>query len=110
MAVVGGVRNPEVTTTLLQIEVLWDGKVIGSKEATTGQFLLVGGGTTSSSPGDHTVGIRVVRQTVASAVYEITGTVNSATITTGEQQNIDLGPTQQIFTSGQLVTFAVTLR
>lgn len=110
VAVVGSVNSQGLTTTLLQIEVLWDGKVIVSEEATTGQWALIGGGATSSSPGKHTVGIRVVRQTIASAAYEITGTVNSTNVTTGAVQEVHLGPTPQILSSGQIVKFDVTLR
>jgi hypothetical protein len=110
VAVAGSVTSQGLTATLLQIEVVWDGKVVGSEQAATGQFALIGGGSTSASPGNHTVGIRVVRQTVASDAYEITGRVNSTNVTTGAIQDVDLGPKLQILSSGQLVTFSVTLR
>ena len=110
VAVVGSVSGLDLTTTLLEIEVLWDGKVIVTEEAATGQWALIGGGPTSASPGKHTVGIRVVRQTITSAAYEIRGTVNSTNVTTGAVQEVQLGPKQQILSSGQMVTFDVTLR
>src|SRR6185503_19947256 len=66
VAVVAGIADDDLTLTLQEAEVLWDGIVIGRASSQQAEFALTPGGSVQGvAAGVHTVGVRVVRQTAS---------------------------------------------
>jgi hypothetical protein len=97
--------------TLLESEVLWDGAVVGRDSASQSvPIQVLEGFVTGVESGSHTVGIRVVRQTVSPSIYIIyLGQVGARCSDGGFQQiNIEsIAP--QALSTGQLITIPVTI-
>jgi hypothetical protein len=109
LTVAGGIMQPDLTLTLLDVELLIDGQVVGTEQSTAPQATLVlGGQIRNAKVGAHTVGFRIVGQTASPTVYELSALVN-ATRLGGNSQEIVLGPLTKAVATGEVVTFSVSV-
>jgi hypothetical protein len=109
LTVAGSIIQPDLTLTLLDVEMLIDGQVVGTEQSTAPQAALVlGGQIHNAKVGAHTVGFRIVGQTASPTVYELSAMVDARRLG-GNSQEIVLGPLTKAVATGEVVTFNVSV-
>ena len=105
VAAAGDLLNSSFEATVLRCEILFDGKIIGSAVTANpsvdcGQLV----GTTSTSPGRHTVAFKIADQSSSPNTYETVGATVGTQVST-----IILGDRTKSFATGDTISYSVTL-
>ena len=108
LVVVGGLLiNKGGDATLLKVDILWDGQVIGSESVATPEAALIPSGTVTTTSGTHTLAIRLAQHIGSQITYQGAAQTN---LQTGVSEDIETGQTEKILSAGQSISFAVRLR